>query len=268
MRDPRPKEKILRAVRPNAGIEAAYRKKLYALIDEMQASVAYWLESAYRNNQPRIMAEDETPAEALQRAVRKLTARWTKRFDSMSEKMADWFAQSVEKRSTAALKKILRDGGFAVEFKMTPAMRDVLGATVNANVTLIKSIPEKYMNDVAAAVMRSVQTGRDLSTLTEDLQKHYGVTKRRAKFIALDQSNKATAALSAARKLEVGLDEEIWVHSGGGKEPRPTHAKAGRERIRYKISQGWYDPAVKQYIRPGELPGCRCIGRPVVKGFS
>ena len=44
--------------------------------------------------------------------------------------------------------------------------------------------------------------------------------------------------------------------------------KAGREKVRYKISPGWYDPAVKRFIRPGEEPGCRCVGKPVIKGFS
>lgn len=227
----------------------------------------YWLSSVYRANQPRIAA-DETPADALRRAMRDMASRWLKRFDEASAKLAEWFGQAVQNRSSAALKKILRDGGISVEFKMTPAMRDVLDATVNQNVALIKSISQQYLGQVEGAVMRSVQTGRDLAALSKELEARFSVTKRRAAFIARDQNNKATASLSRARQLELGLDEAIWVHSGGGKHPRKSHQKAGRERTRFPIAEGWFDPEVGRKIIPGELINCRCVSKAVIKGFS
>jgi uncharacterized protein with gpF-like domain len=260
-------EKVLPPVRPNVGIETAYRGRLTRLIDAMSNSVIYWLKASYRANTPRL-AQDETPADALRRSIRKLAAQWTKRFDIASDQLGDYFALSVEKRSSAALRKILRDGGISVEFKMTAEMRDVVGATVNANVSLIKSIPSQYFDQVEGAVMRSVQTGRDLAGLVVELERFSGISRRKAAFIALDQNNKATSAFTTARELALGIDEAEWHHSGGGKEPRPTHVQAGREKVRYKISTGWYDPALKRYVRPGEEPGCRCVGKPIVKGFS
>lgn len=252
---------------PNAGIEAVYRKRLDALIREMQKSTIYWVRASYRANPPEL-AQDETPAEAMRKAIRKLSKRWLKRFDDAAPKLADWFGQAVSARSSDALRMILKDAGFSVKFTMTPAMRDVVDATVNQSVTLIKSIPAQYFAEVEGLVMRSVQVGRDLSSLTDELQARYGVTRRRAAFIALDQNNRATAAMNRARQIEVGIDENIWVHSGGGRHPRPTHVRAGRDRIRYKVSEGWYDPALKRHIQPGEEPNCKCVGRPVIKGFS
>lgn len=261
-------EKILPAVRPNAGIAASYQKKLETLIDELHASIMWWLRSAYRANPPKTLAQDESAAEAMKKAIQKLTKRWMERFDEASKNLAEYFAQAVSKRSDAALKKILKDGGISVEWKMTQAQREVLAATVQENVALIKSIPAQYLQKVEGVVMRSVQTGRDLAQLTEDLQKQFGVTRRRAEFIALDQNNKATAALKRARQLEIGLDEEEWMHSHAGKHPRPTHVKAGRDRVRYKIANGWLDPALNKRIWPGTEPNCRCVGKPVIKGFS
>lgn len=260
-------EKVLRPVHPNAGIEAEYQRRLDRLIREMHRSVLYSLSSAYRANQPRIAA-DETPADALRRTMRDMASRWLKRFHEASTKLAEWFGRSVQNRSSAALKKILKDGGISVEFKMTPAMRDVLDATVNQNVALIKSIPQQYLGQVEGAVMRSVQTGRDLATLSKELESRFGVTKRRAAFIARDQNNKATASLSRARQLELGLDEAVWVHSGGGKHPRKSHQKAGRDKTRFPIAEGWFDPEVGEHIWPGVLPNCRCVSKPIVKGFS
>ncbi|MGO4337857.1 phage minor head protein [Labrys sp. KB_33_2] len=260
-------EKVLRPVHPNAGIEAEYQRRLNRLIGEMHRSVLYWLSSAYRANQPRIAA-DETPADALRRAMREMASRWLKRFDEASSKLAEWFGQSVQNQSSAALKKILKDGGISVEFKMTPAMRDVLDATVNQNVSLIKSIPQQYLGQVEGSVMRSVQTGRDLATLSKELEARFGVTKRRAAFIARSQNNLATTAMSRARQLELGLDEAVWVHSGGGKTQRRSHVKASQARTRFSVAEGWLDPDVGEHIWPGQLPNCRCVSRAVVKGFS
>lgn len=265
---PKTAETVLRPIHANVGIEAAYRKRLIDLIEQMAASVDYWLKATYRQNEDRIVAEDESPADALRRSMKELSKRWLAKFDDMSVKMAEYFTQSVEKRSTAAMKKILKDGGWTVSFQMTPAMRDVIDATVHENVALIKSIAQQYLNSVEGIVMRGVQNGRDLGVISKDMQERLGVTRRRAALIARDQSNKANASLTRARQIELGLDTAIWVHSGGGREPRLSHLKAGREKIQYSIKEGWYDPEVQRHIQPGELISCRCVGRPIVRGFS
>lgn len=265
---PRRGEKILEPVRPSAAIEAAYRKKLVALVDEMHRSVDYWLRSAYRNNEP-VLAADERPllpANALQAAVQKMARRWLKRFDKASEELAAYFLKSVHKRTDRELMRILDKGGWTVELHLTRQQRDVLNASIHENVALIKSIPQQYLTQVEGMVMRSVSAGRDLSGLTKDLQKQYGVTRRRAAFIARDQNNKASAALQRSRQIELGITTALWIHSHAGKTPRPTHlANDGKT---YDTTKGWYDPAVKQWIFPGQLPNCRCFSRAIVKGFS
>jgi|ERR1039458_260135 uncharacterized protein with gpF-like domain len=267
-------EKFLPPIYPNVGIEAEFRKKLRDLVDEMDASLQYWLKAAYRKNQPAI-AQDATPASELQDAVDKLAKQWRSRFREGSYELARYFATAARRRSDAALMRILKNAGFTVSFTMTPAMRDILRATIEQNVSLIKSIPEQYLTQVQGSVMRSVQAGRDLGSLAKDLQEHYGVTKRRAAFIARSQNNLATASMTRVRQAEVGITEAVWLHSAGGREPRPTHvANSGK---RYDVTQGWYDPhayKVKgggwrgEWIWPGQLPGCRCVSKPVVKGFS
>jgi uncharacterized protein with gpF-like domain len=260
-------EKILPAVHPNAGIEAEFRKKLRDLVDEMANSFEYFIKAAYKKNEPAI-AQDATPAAELQAAIEELAKRWRKRFREGAPELAAYFAKSASKRSDAALRAILKKAGFTVDFKLTPAMRDILKATVEQNVQLIKSIPEQYLTNVQGAVMRSVTAGRDVGSLAKELQEQYGVTRRRAAFISLDQNNKATAAFTRVRQIEVGITRAIWLHSHGGKSPRRTHvANSGKS---YDVKQGWYDPdpKVKRFIFPGELPRCRCVSKSIVKGFS
>lgn len=265
-----PRQRAFNPVRPAPGIERTYRDKLLAMIEDMHRSIKYWMCVAYRNNEPKLraeFAEDASPAAILRNVIRRLSRRWLKQFDAMAPKLARYFAKTVSQRSDAALRSILKRGGLTVQLNMTPAMNDVKQAVVHENVALIKSIPRQYLLQVEGIVMRSVQTGRDLEQLTKDLQKQFGVTKKRAVFIARDQNNKATAALQRARQVELGIREAIWVHSGGGKVPRPAHVKAGRDKVRYNVAEGWYDPHERKFILPGELPNCRCVSRPVVPGF-
>lgn len=261
------RSKTLRPVRANAGVEAAYRRRMLNMIDEMNASINRFLLAAYKNNEPAI-AQDASPADELARKIRQLTRQWTWNFAKLSMSLAKYFAQTTEQRSSAALRKMLREHGFTVKFQITPAIRDIMKATVHENVNLIKSIPEQYLTQVEGIVMRGVQVGHDLHVISEGLQHQLGVTRRRAHLIARDQSNKANAAFTRARHLELGIVEAEWAHSHGGHHPRPSHVKAGRDRVRYKIAEGWYDPDEKRYIQPGELINCRCGSRPILPGIN
>lgn len=263
----KPNEKALRPVHPNAGIRADYRRRLECLIDEMARSFMYWLKSEYKKNEPE-MALDAVPAKELQGAIDELSKRWRGRFRDAAPELARYFAKSASRRSDAALRAILKRAGFSVEFKMTRAMRGVMAATVEQSTQLITSIPEEYLTRVHGAVMRSVQTGRDVGGLAKELQKEFGVTRRRAAFISLDQNNKATSAMQKVRQTELGIEQGIWLHSHAGKVPRPTHlANHGKK---FSIADGWFDPdaKVRRYIMPSELPRCRCSWRPIVRGFS
>lgn len=261
-------ERVLRAIRPDRSIGHAYRRKLCALVGEMSRSYEHWICAKYRANPPR-MAMDAMPASELEKLLRKMGVYWSARFEKAAPRLAEYFATSVRRRSEASLKRILRDSGISVRtFEMTPQLRDVMKAEIEQNVSLIRSIPAQYHTQVEGLVMRSVAAGRDLQTLTKELHERYGVTERRAAFIALDQNNKATAAIQRERQTAVGLTEGIWMHSHAGKEPRPTHV--ANDQQRFDIRTGWFDPdpQVRRRIWPGELIRCRCTWRPIVKGLS
>lgn len=259
-------EKILQAVRANVGIQAAYRRKLDNLVRSMHKSFCYWIAAAYKANPPEMAMDEATAASQLRIAINKLVRQWQRRFDQASMDLAKYFATAANKRSDAVLREILKKGGWTVRFVITPEMRDVMKAAIAENVSLIRSIPQQYLTNVAGDVYRSVQAGRDLGTLTKQLEKQYGVTRRRAALIARDQNQKMTTMFQRVRQTELGIAEAIWVHSGGGKTQRRTHvAQSGK---RYNIETGFWDSDEKAYCWPGSLINCRCVSRPVIRGFS
>lgn len=257
----------LPAVRPNAGLTQLYKRRLLRLLDDMHRSVAYWVQAAYRANEPKVvaLAEDATPADIMSKVIEELKSRWFLRFEKGAEELAAYFAQSAYKRSDKQLQAILKRAGFSVEFKLTAAQKDIVAASINENVALIKSIPEQYFKNIEGSVMRSVATGRDVGGLAKELQATYGVSRRRAQLISLDQNNKVTASLQRARQIEIGCEEAIWMHSHGGKTPRPSHV--ANDRKRYNVKDGWFDPDEKKVCWPGTLVNCRCTSKPIIPGL-
>ena len=256
-------KKTLDPIHPNKGIEAAYRKRLEGLVHEMHKSILYWVTAAYKANEP-LIAMDELPASVLKKLMKRLSRRWQKKFNEFAPKLAAYYSKAAADRVSGALEKMLKEAGIAVEWKMTPIMRDVMNATISEQVGLIKSIPQQYLIQVEGLVMRSVTTGRDLKQLTDDLKARYDITRKRAILIARDQNNKATATLTRVRQQEAGITHAIWMHSHGGKEPRPSHVRAGKEQIEYDVTKGWFDPDEQEWIWPGTLINCRCVCRPVL----
>lgn len=261
--------KLLRAVHPNAGIQAAYRRRLHRLINEMQRSVVWWLRAAYRKDEARIvpgLAQDASPARGLQKTLSRLFRYWLRRWSEEADTIAREFIGKTARRTTSSYEQAFKAAGFTVRMEPGRARNDVVQALIQENVNLIKSIPQHYFTEVNGLVMRSVSTGRDLGFLTGELKKRYGVTRRRADLIARDQSNKATEAIRRVEGERLGVKVGLWVHVPGKYTSRHTHkAMNGKP---FLISEGMYDPAVKRKVLPGELVGCQCTYRDFVPEFG
>jgi uncharacterized protein with gpF-like domain len=253
---------VLRGVHPNMGIEAAYKRKLSKMVAAMSKSVEYWIAAEYRAQLPD-MAMD-APIDDLNKKLAALSKDWQKKFDDGALNLATWFASASKSYSDNSMQKILKDAGFTVKFKMSKSARVRFKAVVSENVGLIKSIPEQYFTQIEGLVMRSASRGRDLAYLTKELKNRYEITDRRAKLIAIDQNNKATALFVQQDQIDLGLTDADWQHSTAGKEPRESHVAASGKR--YKIAKGMLIEG--EHIFPGEKIRCRCISRAVIPGFN
>ena len=277
--------KVLAGIKPNAGLEAQYQKRLDALVIEMHNSLVYCLTAAYKAKPPE-MAQDASrysgsPAMVMRRVMSRLTRRWTKRFDDMAPKLAEYFSRAQMDRTDRDLQRILKDGGIAIQWRMTAGANDVLQACIGQQTSLIKSIAQQHLTQVEGAVMRSVAAGGDLKALVDEIGPMVDLskikmgrrpgeddkslaarTRRRAAFIARDQVGKANADISRARMLSVGIRQAQWCHSRGGRDKRPSHVKASDEKLIYDVEKGALIDG--EYIQPNQLPGCHCFYKPVL----
>jgi uncharacterized protein with gpF-like domain len=262
------KTKILSPILPSSAIKAEYQRVLINLIRDMQASVDYFVKSGFKRVQKEI-AEDTVPSalqdsamDDTQRYINQIRRMYQKKFNALGKKYAPAFVAKIQKNVTTRLRRQLIDQ-MTVQVRMTPAMRAQLKGITNINVSLIKSIPQEYFKRVEQDVMGTVTEGRNITALTDKLQKTYGVTRNRAYFIAQDQVNKATEIIDREEKKQLGLYTAVWVHSSASRTPRQTHKRMNNKE--YDIRKGMYDSSVGRYIQPAELPGCNCFPRTVIK---
>lgn len=140
--------------------------------------------------------------------------------------------------------------------------------TITNNVELIKSIHQQYHREVSQALYDSIINGKPTKSIVELLKQAGAKTKRRARLIARDQVHKIHETLHLQELKQVGVTKAKWIHLGGGKTDRKTHVTKAPEGLNggiFDISKGIYDPAVNKYIKPAELPFCRCTAVAVVE---
>lgn len=257
-------KKTLPPLHPNAGIGQDYERRLLALVEQMHRSLYRWVLAAYRAGDPHLARDTAAPADSIRLAVSRLVRRWQRRFDKMGPGIAWHFATGTSKHSDSVLASALRDAGATIRMSETPATREAVKAAITENVALIRSVAQQHLQHVEVLVAQSVAAGRDVGELAQALEERYDLTRRRAAFIARDQNNKATAVIARARQLDLGLEQAIWMHSGGGKEPRPSHlAFSGKI---YSVRDGVILDG--ETCWPGTQPNCRCVCRPVIPGFE
>lgn len=254
------------ALAPNASVAIRYQEKLDSLITRMVTEVHNELHRLFNDDAAQeFFAEDASIASQS----RMVTNALKKKFDGLFGVNAKWIAESFANQSDAASSKAVNmslsklTGGLSLPTAaMKGPLADIFKATVHENVSLIKSIPQKYLSGVEQAVSRSITTGNGLKDLVPYLQKHKNITYARAKMISLDQTRKAFQNMGAERCERLGVTEAELVHVPSN-HPRKTHIEANGTI--YEIKKGFYDSAVKRYVKPGELPNCKCMGRPVIR---
>ena len=258
--------RALRPIRPPVAIERAYHKKLKAMLKEMDRSLYYWLRAEYRKAEPEIVGDS---ALADMRTKMKHLARyWKKKYNENAVSMAEWFATEVQKHTTRNLQNQMKNAklaelGFDLDFKYhSRKERAVFNAIVEQNANLIKSIASEHLTKVQGIVLRGIETGHDLSQMTDNLEESFGVTERRAALIARDQTAKASNNLSRQRLMDYGVTKGRWMHTASGKTYRDSHVEMDGEI--YDIEQGRYDDDYGDYVQPGELVNCHCVCIPVI----
>lgn len=136
-------------------------------------------------------------------------------------------------------------------------LTDVMVASTRENVSLIKSIPEEYFKKLETIVFTETTQGSTANSMIKQLKELGGVTTRRARLIARDQTAKVNSALTQQRSQNLGVEEYVWRTAGDGRV-RDTHMSKNGKVFRW-------DKPPKDTGHPGHDIQCRCVAQPIIK---
>lgn len=128
-------------------------------------------------------------------------------------------------------------------------------AFVQENTSLIKSVPERYLSEVEALVLRNFRAGIRPEAMEEIIMQRYGVAESRAALIARDQTSKLNGDLTRERQTALGITEYTWDTS---RDERVRESHAANQGKRYS----WDAPPETGH--PGQDYQCRCDAIPVI----
>lgn len=218
---------------------------MFQMMDDMRADVIRDIVKPYRSE----IAMDGI-LDWMGHVIDSLVSKWQQNLNGLSERIASDMVGTAKTHYDKRLHNMLKKRGFTVNFRNTKEVETQAQIALEENIALIKSVGNQYLDNVRAAVWRSVKNGYDLESLIKQLRHIDGVSDRRAKNIAKDQVAKLNQAFENERAKELGITEAIWLHSSASKVPRKDHVKANGTR--YELAKGcyisgeWIHPAISK----------------------
>lgn len=181
------------------------------------------------------------------------------------------------RRELNAFKKIAIGEAFAED---EPWLKNVLDEWSREQVTLITKATQDMLDTVARRIRDGVKVGKSAKEVTAIINADLpGISYRRARIIARDQTAKLNSSLTQGRMTDAGLETYVWDTAQDERvrgDPSGLYPKALPSHF---VMQGkicrWDDPTVwlengewvkragdAPYFHPGMAIMCRCVAVP------
>lgn len=263
------KTKQFKPVDPNDSVEADYRIQLNSLIRLVAKEVKTELMPEIKRLKPEYQADSWI--DDITRVIDNLVNRFTNQ--AMLEQFKRIARRTVsmqEAKSTASfVRSVNRAVGVDINYMMNQeGIQNLFELSVMENVDLIKSIPQKYFDDLRFIITDGMSKGYAPSKIAADIQKKTQATQKRAAFIARDQVAKINSDITRQRMKQTGAKLFRWSTS---KDERvgSDHRKAANRITKY--GKGIYtlkDGAPEGFPGNATRPNCRCTMILLIPGVN
>lgn len=237
-------------------VEYEYARAINSIVDEifealrpLNERLSQLAESARAERYDA--GEADTVAALIEQARKELAGKITpERVESLARAFANRTATSNAFQLRRQIQAALGVNLYVPDTRIGALMDGFIAE----NVTLIKGMPNKILDDIAVTIQRGLQRGFKAPELSKELTKRYQMSKKRAKLIARDQIGTFYGQVNANRQKDIGVTRFVW-------------RTVGDDRVR--DSHEARDGNIYSYDDPpdGELPSepinCRCWAEPV-----
>jgi SPP1 gp7 family putative phage head morphogenesis protein len=234
-------------------IEADYAAVLVGMVAEWRASIAPLLAEL-----PALVASARMDDSSEGRRTRALIDRGRYVIVRQSQSapfIAQRYAEQTVKHHGREFSRQTK-AALGVEVPtLDRALPTRVGHFVSENVSRIRSLGEKTLNDVEDLIARAFTTGQSVEDLTAEIMRRFDIAESRARLLAHDQISTLNAQVARMRHREVGVSLFRWKTRNDGRV-RPHHAVKHDKIFPYGGSRA---PS----FFPGDEVNCRCEEVPV-----
>ena len=255
---------------PFSGAAAAkYDAQLQRMVKAMVKEYNREIRKLFRRHadEEHALAMDASLASQARMLFNGLDKRYAKLFAQRSKRIVERMVDTTSMQSKVSVGESLKkiSGGITIKVPDMPAgLSDAVTAAVAENVGLIKSIQQQYHERISQLVLRATASGGTGANEVFEQIRHYdGLTEKRARLIAVDQTRKLTTVMNVERAKSAGMKKFEWIHSGGGSDPRELHERYDGQIFDY-ANPPVIDPRTGERGFPGQLINCRCTMAPVL----
>ena len=262
------KTKEAKPVLPALGAGRLYNAQLQKLVRAISKDINTQLVPLIRDLEPQYVTDsavtDAWP-EDITRMFLFLSEKWSSpQFLKAANDTAKVYVDRLNQNNSRKFQRQMRSVGLNV-FGDSPAVENILSASIADNTRLIKSIPDQYLTNVESIVFSNMRAGLRPSAITQQLSDQFGITQNRAKLIARDQTSKANGELSKQRQIDTGFEFFKW-ETAKDVRVRDPHAKLAKQDIGFGPGVYRWDKPPKndkgETIIPGQEVQCRCVAIP------
>jgi SPP1 gp7 family putative phage head morphogenesis protein len=142
-----------------------------------------------------------------------------------------------------------------------PFRQSAIRGFVATNQALVESLTGDAFAAFQSITNRGIQSGLRVEDIAKELLARLKITQNKARFLAVDQTNKLFGQLTELRQTNVGIEEYVWDDSDD-ERVRPRH------RALDQTPQKWSKPPIVDLktgrrAHPGGDYRCRCQALPV-----
>lgn len=173
----------------------------------------------------------------------------------------DTYLKTIDSMNADFMKTIR--GSIGVAPQLTEAQRGIIASEWGYNLNLyIKGWASENIPKLRQQIQENTFSGKRSSALLEVIKKNYGVSQRKARFLARQETSLLMSKFRETRYKDVGVSRYRWSTS------HDERVRKDHKELNGKIFT-WDNPPVSnretgKRSNPGEDFGCRCVAIPLL----
>jgi len=188
------------------------------------------------------------------------------------ERLVDKVSRMTQRMSLREWKKSVKDTlgiDLMDDYYSGEFYESIVHRWVDENVLKIKTLPQNTLDEMQQIILHGFKSGSTIRDITKEIQREYGVTRRRARTLARDQIATLNSQITKAQQQDAGCNRYRWSDSRDSRVRECHHALNGKIFSWDDPPEMWYTTKKRGVVRtgrrchPGEDYCCRCIAIPV-----